>query len=119
LIELLIVITVFSVCAAICVRIFTESHLTAARTRDASHALTLARNAAEQFKAQGLDGDAVYYYCANWEPRNGGDGDVSFVMRMTRIENESLPSCVITVSRASGDDLITLTAASREGANDG
>jgi Tfp pilus assembly protein PilE len=118
LIELLIVLTVFAVCAAVCVRIFTEAHLTAAHSRDTVSALNIARNAAEQFKAQGVFEDSLYYYCANWERRHD-EGDAAFAMRITYVEDAPLLSCVITVSRMTGEEIVSLPAASRRGVNDG
>ena len=59
LIEQLIVIAVFALCAAACIAILAHSFFTAEETRDMSNALLRAENAAEAFKATGGDLDAV------------------------------------------------------------
>ena len=55
LMEQLIVIAVFSVCAAACVKILTVSYFTAHDTRDIGNAILAAENGAECFKAQSGD----------------------------------------------------------------
>jgi prepilin-type N-terminal cleavage/methylation domain-containing protein len=114
LIELLIVIAVFAVCAAICVSLFAEAHLTAALSRDTTHAVNLARNAAEEFKATGRIEREVYYYDGEWNPVQDEDGAV-FVLRMGFTADETLPTCFVTVARAAGESLISLTAAVKAG----
>jgi hypothetical protein len=95
LIELLTVITVFAVCAAICVRLFTAAHLTARDSQDLSRAVNLARNAAEEFKATGGIRETAYFY------------DHSLTVRM-KLADGPVPACVITVSRADGRQLFVL-----------
>ena len=65
LIELLIVIAVFSVCAAVCAFIFTEAFITANDASDLNNAVLIARNAAEVFKTSGEEITA--YYDKNWQ----------------------------------------------------
>jgi len=48
--EQLIVITIFAVCASVCVKLFTESFLIANKARDMNHALLVAKNADEIYK---------------------------------------------------------------------
>ena len=49
--EQLIVIAVFAICAAACVKILTSSYFTAKDTRDISNAIIAAENGAECYKA--------------------------------------------------------------------
>ena len=55
LIEQLIVIAVFALCAAACVRILADAYITANESRDLSNALLVAESGAESFKAAGGD----------------------------------------------------------------
>ena len=55
LMEQLVVILVFALCAAACVRIFVDSYLMAQNSRDVRNALILAENVAECYKATGGD----------------------------------------------------------------
>lgn len=68
LMELLIVIAVFSVCAAVCAFIFTEAFITANEASDLNNAVITAKNAAEIFKASGEE--SSIYYDKNWQPCN-------------------------------------------------
>ena len=51
LMEQLIVVAVFAICAAACVRIMTASYYMATDTRDISNAIEVAENGAERYKA--------------------------------------------------------------------
>jgi type II secretory pathway pseudopilin PulG len=51
LIEQLIVIAVFALCAAACIRILTSAYFDARDSRDIGHALIIAENCAESYKA--------------------------------------------------------------------
>jgi len=55
LIEQLIVIAIFALCAAACARILAAAYLSARDARDLSNALRRAENCAESFKATGGD----------------------------------------------------------------
>jgi len=55
LIEQLIVVAIFAICAVACVRILTTAYFYARDTRDLSHAIIIAENAAESFKATSGD----------------------------------------------------------------
>jgi len=55
LIEQLIVIAVFALCAAACVKILTSAYFMAGDSRDASNAGIVAESCAESFKAAGGD----------------------------------------------------------------
>jgi hypothetical protein len=135
LLELLIVIIVFAVCAAICARIFTDAYLTAKDSRDVGRAVNLARSAAEGFKATGdiygtleLLCEGGYYYIEDdtaeiYYDENLHTGlqkhETVYMLRIEPVRDGPLPAAVITVRRASGDELFTLKAVSRVGGNDG
>ena len=55
LIEQLIVIAIFALCAAACAKILTAAYFSAADSRDLSNALHIAESGAESFKATGGD----------------------------------------------------------------
>ena len=55
LIEQIIVIAVFAICASACVYILTDAYLTAQDTRDLSNALHVIESGADSFKATGGD----------------------------------------------------------------
>jgi len=117
--EQLIVIAVFSVCAAACVKILTSSYFTAKDTRDISNAILAAENGAECFKAKsgdmgkiaGLLGGstgsvgskpAVFvYYDAGWSVC--GEKEAVYMMRIVSDTsgsgNEALESGELSVDR--------------------
>lgn len=96
--EQLIVIAVFSVCAAACVKILTSSYFTAKDTRDVSNAIIAAENGAECYKAKsgdmgkiaGVLGGSVgsvgskpavfVYYNADWSVC--GEKEAAYMMRI-------------------------------------
>ena len=142
LIEQLIVITIFAVCAAICVKIFISSFLTANETRDMNHALIIARNAAECYKVYGDPGKtaavlsgrehalgvpyAAVFYDAGW--RVSEAAEAAYVLRLT-CRGGNLPPvignmppaagaaglllCEISVEKITGEKLIGFTVAAR------
>ncbi|MCL2498170.1 MAG: hypothetical protein FWF06_06120 [Symbiobacteriaceae bacterium] len=57
LMEQLVVIGIFAICAATCVRIFVGSYLMATESRDLKNAIILAENISECFKAVGGDAE--------------------------------------------------------------
>jgi len=90
LMEQLVVIAVFAICAAVCVYILAISYLMTVDAVDTRNALLVAESAAEMYKA--FDGDLVrvaemkydvdryplpvdgfrLYYCADWLPTSNG-----------------------------------------------
>ena len=133
LMEQLIVITIFAVCAAVCVKIFTESFLMANKARDMNHALSVAKNAAESYKVYGDPGktaaalgarehaaDAPYaavYYDAKWRVSDATEG--AYVLRLISVPDEGIPNgmaarlllCEISVEKITGEELIHFTVA--------
>jgi hypothetical protein len=67
LMEQLIAVAVFAVCAAVCVSIFVESYLTAEAAEDLNRAMVIAKNGAERLKA-GESLEAPVFYDEDWQP---------------------------------------------------
>ena len=117
LIEQLIVIAVFAVCAAVCVKIFAESYLLSGAGADINNALLVAKNGAESFKAASGDMDAVAllldvnlirsdktlfaYYDKAWRPCNalGALYKLYFIPFDETEDEASLAFCRIAVMR--------------------
>ena len=134
LIEQLIVITIFAVCASACVKIFVGSYLMANDTRDRNQALVAAKGAAECYKAygdlektaaaltgRGYNGTdaaarvACVYYDKEW--RFCGEKEAAYVLRLRESEgreSERYPAlCEISVEKITGEELIAFTVAGR------
>ena len=113
LIEQLVVIAVFAICAAVCVFIIAVSFLMTREAVDTRNALTAAESAAERFKALGSD-DTVRFYDDNWRPTDA-DG-AAFILRLyRRDDNQPVARADILVQRACGHYLVSLSAAARRG----
>lgn len=131
LIEQLIVIAVFAVCAAACVSIFVDAFLTAEGTDDINHALIAAKSGAECYKAYGnleetaeiLEGvyspDATYavvYYDGDW--RVCGETEAVYTMRFESADAGGLTApllCELSVEKITGEEIISFTVAAGGG----
>ncbi len=80
--ELVFVLFSFSICALVCVKIFTNAHLISVKSKETSAAIVKAQSAAESFKAGdweelGLQGEPqkslVLYYDQNWKTSSTPD----------------------------------------------
>jgi len=71
LIEQLIVIAVFAVCAAVCVKIFVESHIISSAGADINNALLVAKNGAESFKSSYGDIERTAQFFEENQIKNG------------------------------------------------
>ena len=132
LIEQLIVITIFAVCASVCVNIFIGSYLTANEVRGINHALIAAKNGAECYKEYGDPGKAaaflsgrehalgvsyaVVYYDAGW--RVCDVEEAAYMMSLRNVPaNEKLTHegakypllCELSVEKITGEELIGFT----------
>ena len=127
LMEQIVVIAVFAICAAVCVKILVVSYIMTVDAVDTRNALLAAESAAESHKAFAGDveriadilsgssgGDTVrVFYDSYWQP--GGEYGAYFVLYLVR-RNAAQPVIFadITVSRTLDDnELISLTAAAR------
>jgi len=129
LMEQIVVITVFAICAAICVYILVISFLMTSSAVDTKSALLVAESAAESYKAFSGDmdrvaeilngsanaGSVLVYFDSSWQP--SGPENASFVLLLTERDLESYALLSdISVSRIiTGDELINLTVATRRG----
>ena len=132
LIEQLIVIAVFALCAAACVRILADSYFTVNNSRDLSNALLAAESGAESFKATGGDvskvaelmaGEtdriggkpaAVVYYNDQW--RVCGERSASYRLSLTCDDPAQIPALLegnLTVAKITGEKLISFTVMAR------
>ena len=131
LMEQLIVIAVFAVCAAACVKILTASHFMATDTRDTSFAIRVAENCAECYKAvsgdagkdaqilggstTGADNTLVVYYDKSW--KTCGEKDAAYKLTMANAAPQdagkaaTLTSCDLSVAKLTGEVLITFPVA--------
>jgi len=136
LIEQLIVIAVFAICAAACVSILTAAYFYADDSSATSNAVIKAESAAEIFKATGgdvtviadmLGGSAepntsfgcivTVYYDSLWEVCF--PFDASYVLRISSVETSNtardltLIAGSVSVERVSGEELIFFPIAAR------
>ncbi|MCL2386598.1 MAG: hypothetical protein FWC89_03510 [Defluviitaleaceae bacterium] len=121
LMEQLVVIAVFAICAAVCVKILFVAHAMMVDAVDTRHALIIAENSAEAFKAFSGDLDMVLEMVGDAEAYFSVDNGLVvyfpyFVLRLeTRDAESSVVFADIRVSRAIDDvELITLTTATRQ-----
>ena len=131
LMEQLIVIAVFSFCAAVCVKTFVFSYLTVVDSKDKTGALLVAESCAESYKA--VDGDLgkialilggtvsdeadtiVVYYDKKWQVCE--ESEAAYVLNLTNREaaenTAPPPSGDILVSTALGEEVVSFAVAAR------
>jgi len=129
LIEQIIVIAVFAICAAVCVRIIVSAYVMTTDAVDLRNALTIAESAAEAVKA--LDGNASYVGAVlapgsietfvvhdDIETRTTFYFE-NFILQLDLRIDGALVLADIAVSRPGDNDaLVTLTTAARRGLTD-
>ena len=133
LMEQLIVILVFALCAAICVKIFVSSYIIASDSKDLNHALLIAESGAECYKAaagdmgkaahilggslqSGVAGGLTVFYDDRW--RVCADNEAAYVLRIINQAPEhtlaSLLFSDLTVEKIAGPEtLIAFSVATR------
>ncbi|MCL2168457.1 MAG: hypothetical protein FWB74_00360 [Defluviitaleaceae bacterium] len=113
LIEQIVVIVVFAICAAVCVFIIAMSYLMTVDAVDTRNALTVAETIAENFKAvQGAEHYSEHlFFDSNW--LFVAQEDAEFLLTFSRRECEWLVYADIAVYRIGGERLLELTAATR------
>ena len=134
LIEQLIVVAVFAICSAACVRILTSAFLTARESKEMSSAILIAESAAESFKAfegnakktaEFLDGTVenadsasavIVYY--NRQLSVCGKNDAYYILRLLAWPPEmpALPvlSGNVLVEKPTGEQLVAFSVAVRD-----
>ena len=135
LIEQLIVIAVFAICAAACISILASAYFTSEDTRDMSNALLVAESAAEAYKATGGDlasvagimgggldySDGTYgmmvNYDGNWNVSAGSDSVYRLLLMPQDIGSvhSSLDSANLSVSKQTGEEIISFPVVTRKG----
>ena len=133
LIEQLIVIAVFALCAAACTRILTAAYFSARDSRDMSNALHAAESAAESYKATGgdigkvaeimggisgsVDGSkaAIVYYDDQWFVCSEGNASYKLLLVNERLltDDAQLLSGELSVEKLSGEAILAFTVAAR------
>jgi hypothetical protein len=138
LIEQLIVIAVFAMCAVACISILTAAYFNANDTRSVSHAVLKAQSGAEVFKATGGDFEAmadilggsyildeyngvpgfvfVIYYDDTWLVCGNDNATYRLIIRADepRVKGDiTLKQGSLTVSRMAGGELISLSVTAR------
>jgi type II secretory pathway pseudopilin PulG len=132
LIEQLIVIAIFAVCAAACVSILTVSFISARESSDMSGAILTAENAAESFKAVSGDIDRaaailggsrasennedklIVHYNERWQVV--GESDAQFTLRIVRMNDnpqQSLISAQLSVENITGEQILSFPVIAR------
>lgn len=131
LMEQLIAIIVFAICAAVCVSIFADSYIMARDSADMSGALLMAESGAECFKAArgnagqvaGIlggrvvaGGSVVVCYDEKWKAC--AEYEAVFRMKLDRIRPEGTPASlivgIVSVEKSAGEEIISLTVAGRK-----
>ena len=128
--EQLIVIAVFAVCAAACVRILVDSYFVATRTRDSSYGVKVAQSGAECYKAvsgdigktaeilggeyENLDRDtAIVHYDNDW--RVCGEEYASYRLRLVERSvtdsSDELTQGELSVEKITGEIIVTFSVA--------
>jgi hypothetical protein len=131
LIEQLIVVAVFAICSAACIRILTSAYLTARESKDVTNAISIAESGAESFKAAAGDigkvaeilggvtdkangvNEAIVYYDKQWQ--DCGKDDAFYIFRLIIERPETQPMLLITgeivVEKLTGESLIAFKVA--------
>lgn len=123
LMELIIVLMFFSLCAATCMQIFANAKVKTDYSRDLTNAAFVAESVAEVYKAVGgdleataskCDGEAVpdgvmkIYYDKDWNP-TAQDGAV-YVMTVTETETDDIEKAFIEVDDMEGENLFEIVS---------
>ncbi len=123
LMELIIVLMFFSLCAATCMQIFANAKVKTDYSRDLTNASFAAESVAEVYKACGGDleatakkcGDADVngsemhvYYDKDW--KTTAEDGASFVMTITETEADDIEKAFIEIDYAGGENIFDIVA---------
>jgi len=130
LIEQLIVIAVFALCAAACARILSAAYFSANDSRDLSNAIHTAESCAEAFKAVGGDQEkvteilggtlgvnndvnTVAYYDGDWLVCGKENANYRVVLSVAdpTIRDTQLLAGVVSVQKLGGEEIFAITVA--------
>jgi hypothetical protein len=134
LIEQLIVIAIFALCSAACIRILTSAYFDARDSRDIGHAILIAESSAESFKAvsgdiekvadilgwiySSVDGaPAVFaYFDRNWQAC--GIDDAYYILSLVGGSSEPasplISSGEVSVKTLAGDVILAFSVTARK-----
>ena len=133
LMEQLIVILIFAICAAVCVQIFVSSYLTTVESKDRSNALIAAESCAESYKATfgnlaetaellggelSPEADAIaVLYDKQWQVC--GEADAVYILRLTAARPAADSSLVLgdifVFKNTDKEAIVAFTTAARRG----
>jgi len=117
LIEQLIVVAVFAICAVACIRIISTAYLYSRDSRDVGFAIIAAENLAESFKATPDNFDRAQisiYYDKDWQivtHANSSYVALFDINNITEYPTHRLIEGNINVKRVTGDELISFNVA--------
>ena len=117
LIEQLIAVAVFAICAVACIKIISTAYFYSRDSRDTGFAIIAAENAAESFKAASGDLDLLdllVYYDKNWTLTDEQNAAYMLSIHSDSVRGYSTYNLVegkVSVKRISGDELISLNVA--------
>jgi len=142
LIEQLIVVAVFALCAVACVSIMVAAYVNANESHTLSHALHKAESGAEVFKATSGNANAIanilggvssgdihdsipssiiVYYDHDWQTINHNTEDAQYILTIMFDKPQQttgelrLVTGQLNINRATGEELITLPLTARKG----
>jgi Tfp pilus assembly protein PilE len=118
LMEQLIVILVFAICAAVCMRLFVTSYIMVDETSDLNSALLAVESAAETYKATGGDIERMTQILRDTLPGFETDYFLSVTTDVSS-ETPSVKAAVLTVSKPTGEEIISVIVAARVAENGG
>ena len=130
LMEQLVVILVFALCAATCVRIFSGSYIMASESRDRKNALVIAESVAEVYKSVGGNlgqltnflqvyavGDSEHLtlnYRSDLNPSTTGEAAYSVVLILSEgAATPETPQHQLIVRNAAGTELLSFPVAAQ------
>ena len=125
LMEQIIVIAVFALCAAVCVNIFVESYLMTVGSRQKNDAIIIAENYAECYKAVSGDLNAAAsiigaslsngalktYYNDEWNVC--AEDDAAFLVTLRQYRDGALHKGDISVNKTDGEVIVNFSVAVR------
>lgn len=130
LMEQLIAIFTFTLCAAVCIKIFTASYTLSGNSRDINNAIFIAECGAEGYKAvngnfekaalilsgniEGADNAIYVYYNASLQTCKMDEA--VYILKITRDFSQASASLQvgnISVQKTRGDEIITFSVAAR------
>ena len=112
LMELLIMVLVFSLAAALCLKAFVWSTQKTKENRVIAQAAVIAQTAAEELKAAGRAEKGSVTYDENWQPSEGG----CYVLKTEPFSGNLLGGAEVTVEDRAGSELFRLTVRWQEDA---